>query len=190
LTLAIWRDMLRHAHTLSCVLGHMVRCVGEQKTKNRGGHFSFFALRFFRAAAGGCGKMRKMRQPVHGKTRVRACDICGNGRQRMKRKCDKCEKMRRKCDKMRRKCDKMRRKCDEMRQNATEMRRNAKVGYEIMGLPRLHRQRPGGRRLGGFDNQDGGGRVVYRELFTYIMIGPESERFESSFFAKALVMRS
>jgi len=132
-----------------CTWAHGAVC-GRTKTKNekpKTGGFSFFVFRssFFRAAAGGCGKMRKMRQSVHGKTRLRACDICGNDRKRVKQKCEKCEKMRRKCEKMRRKCDEMRRKCDEMRRKCDEMRQNAKVlardvclsGYIAAGIPGL-----------------------------------------------------
>jgi len=164
LTFAISRDMLRHAHTISCVPGHMVRCVGERKTKNRGipifrfSLFVFFARR--RASRGRrdksrgrrdkscgrrdkfCGKMRKMRQSVHGKTRVRACDICGNGRQGMKQKCEKCDKMRRKCDEMRRKCDKMRRKCEKMRRKCDGNATAARAASVGRATPSLHLQPP------------------------------------------------
>ena len=130
------------AHTIMCTGAHGAVC-GRTKNQKQGDfHFSFFALRFFarqRPSRGRrdkfCGKMRKMRQSVHGNTRVRACDICGNGRQGMKQKCEKCDKMRRKCDEMRRKCDKMRRKCDG---NASAARA-ASVGR---ATPSLHLQPP------------------------------------------------
>ena len=92
-------------------------CGVRENEKPKTGGFSFFVFFARQRPSRGrrdkfCGKMRKMRQPVHGKTRVRACDICCNGLKSMKQKCEKCDENATKCDGNATKCDGNATKCD------------------------------------------------------------------------------
>ena len=135
------------AHNIMCTWAHGAVC-GRMKNQKQGDfHFSFFALRFFRAAAATRGKMRKMRQSVHGKTLVRASDICGNDRKRVKQKCEKCDGNATKCDGNAKKCDGNATKCDG---NATEMRQNAtaaRASRAVFGAGRVAKKWFGRREV-------------------------------------------